>query len=291
MSVVTKVFVVLVTILSVILVALIVPFVANTENYRQQAQDAEAAKLLAQETAELRQSQLADVQQKDSQRVTALKSESTNLLSQINHLSKNIQDRDSELNAARAKNASYEANLSRLASANQQHVQIISEYEAELKERREQVLKQQTQIIQLINRNKELDSQLDALGRQVRRVSEKMTQLEERNSELEIKLSQLPPEWQAKLLSEETPVGPIVSKIPIKGKVTGVERFDDETYAQVNVGKNDGVIENMKFLVHRGSQFIGSLIITTVDARSAAGRLELLQGEVATGDAVLTGGY
>ncbi len=291
MSVVTKVFVVLVTILSVVLVAMMVPFVANTENYRQQAEDAEAALQIAEETARLRQSELANVQQLDSQKVTALKSENTNLLGQINHLSADLKETQAQLSAAAAKNASYEANWSRLTAANEQHVKIITEYETELKGRRDQVLKQQTQIIQLINRNKELDSQLEALERQVRRVSEKMTQLEERNSDLELKLVQLPPEWQAKLMSQENPTGPILSKIPIKGSVTGVERFDDETYAQVNVGTNDGVIENMKFLVHRGSQFLGTLIITTVDARSSAGRLELQQGEVTTGDAVLTGGY
>ena len=291
MNVVTKVFVVLVTILSVGLVALVVPFVANTEHFRQKAQEAEAAVLLAQQTAQLRQSQLADVQQKDSQMVTALKGENANLLGQINHLTQQVEERQTQLSSSQAKNASYEANLSRLTAASQQQARIITEYEGELKERREQVLKQQTQIIQLIDRNKDLDSQLQALERQVRRVSEKMTQLEERNSGLEIKLAQLPPEWQAKLLTEEAPAGPIVPKSPIKGTVTGIERFDDETYAQVNVGKTDGVLENMKFLVHRGSQFLGSLIITTVDARSAAGRLELLQGEVTTGDAVLTGGY
>ena len=82
-----------------------------------------------------------------------------------------------------------------------------------------------------------------------------------------------------------------VPETPIRGQVTRVEQIDDETFVEVNVGTNDGVATNMKFLVHRGSQFLGSLVITNVDVQSSAGRMQLLQGQVAIGDAILTGGY
>ena len=56
----------------------------------------------------------------------------------------------------------------------------------------------------------------------------------------------------------------------------------------VNVGRNDGVMPQMRFYVQRGEQYVGTLIIKSVDDRNAAGMMSLLQPdqEVITGDAV-----
>ncbi len=291
MGVLTKVFVVLVSMMSVLLVALIVPFVANTENFKQQLDDASAAKTAAEESARLRQNELNAAQSTESEKVTLLKSQAENLITQINLLTQQLAESEARAQSESAKLSKFESDWSRLSAANQQYAQITKELQAELKQRREQVIDLQTKSIQLADRNNEMESQLEALTRQVRRVHEKMTNLQEQNADLERRMAQLPPQWQAKLLSEETQVTPFVPETPIRGQITRVEQLDDEVFVQVNVGSNDGVATNMKFLVHRGSQFLGSLIITTVDEQTAAGRMQLLQGNVAVGDLILTGGY
>lgn len=292
MSVLTKVFVVLVSILSVILVALIVPFVSNSENYRQELQDVRNELIKAQSRARLFQNDIAAVQKEDSQRVLLLEKEKADLVGQMTGLKERLNTSDIDNQQNVAKIATFEADWARLTAANQQHAQVNAQLQDELKRRREQAIDQQTKMIQLVDRNMELESQIQAQTRQVRRIREKLTQLEERNVDLEGKLAQLPPEWQAKLVAEEmSSTNPIIPQTPITGQITGVQTLGAEMFVQVNVGRNDGVEENMKFLVHRGDQFLGTLIVTTVDAASSAGRLELLQGEVAVGDAILTGGY
>ena len=287
MGVLLKVCVVLVTMLSVLLVALIVPFVANTENYKQQLDDTLVAKAAAEEMARLRQSELNAAQSRQSEQITLLNAASNNLTTQINLLTQKLAESEAQTQSERTKLSKFDADWSRLTAANQQYAQITEDLQTELKQRREQLVNQQTRNIQLADRNNELESQLEALTRQVRRVQENLTHLQEQNADLERKLAQVPPQWQP----EETTVAPFVPDIPIRGQITRVEPMDDETFVEVNVGSNDGVASNMKFLVHRGNQFLGTLIITNVDIQNAAGRMQLLQGQVAAGDMVLTGGY
>ncbi len=290
MGVLTKVFVVLVTVLSVLLGTLAVTFVANTENYKAKLEESVADKTAAEEIARLRQSELNAVQSNQSEQITLFKAQSESLITQNNLLTQQRAEAEAAAQRETGKLAKFEADWSRLTAANQQYAQMTKEIQEELKQRREQIVDQQTRSIQLADRNNELESQLAALTRQVRRVHEKMTNLQEENADLQGKLAQLPPQWQAKILSEEVAVAPFVPETPIRGQVTRVEQLEGETFVQVNVGRNDGVESNMKFLVHRGSQFLGTLIITTVDANSSAGRIELMQGRVSVGDMVLTGG-
>jgi hypothetical protein len=71
-----------------------------------------------------------------------------------------------------------------------------------------------------------------------------------------------------------------------------VQKVEDTTFVQINVGSADGVAKNMKFLVHRGNQLLGTLVITNVDTKASAGKLQVVGPGmlVAQGDAVLTGG-
>jgi len=292
LSVLTKVFVVLVTILSVMLVTVTVPFVANVENHRGQRDDALAAKAATEELALLRQSELSALQNNQSQLVTQLKAQSENLITQINLLTQKLANAEASSQSQSARNTQLEADWARLTAANQQHAQIITELQSELTERREQTVSQQTRMIQLADRNNELESQLDALTRQVRRVRENLTQLQEQNAELEGKLSRLPPEIQTLIKDDESvDTEPFIPETPIRGYVTAVEQLQNETFVQVDVGSNDGVEPNMKFMIHRDNRFLGTLIITAVDLQEAAGRVELMQAELAIGDAILTGGY
>ena len=45
----------------------------------------------------------------------------------------------------------------------------------------------------------------------------------------------------------------------------------------------------MKFAVHRGSQFLASLIVSSVDSDASAGRLDFVQDVVRVGDEVAAG--
>jgi hypothetical protein len=88
--------------------------------------------------------------------------------------------------------------------------------------------------------------------------------------------------------AEVTPMAGSVAAAtpPIKGAVKAVA--DNMSLATIDVGANDGVAEGMEFTVFRKGTFVATLVITRVDAKTAVGRLEKVQGRVQIDDKAWT---
>lgn len=290
MNALTKAFVVLVTILSVLLVALVVPFVHNTENYKKAFEDKvrKVASLKALEKT--RQAEITALQNRVTEDIVALNATIQNLQSAVNQLSEQLRDARTEADGLRAENARQQSDFSRLTASNEQQAQLLSALQSELRDRRSEMQEQQIRAIQLADRNNELQSQRDALETNLRRIKEQMVELEEKSAKIEGLFQQIPVELREQLFAAEEAEGPteIVPDTPIAGQIMKVVDLQGETLVKVNVGANDGVLVNMKFLVHRGGQFLGTLIITTVAEQEAAGRIQMIQGSVQVSDEVVT---
>lgn len=77
---------------------------------------------------------------------------------------------------------------------------------------------------------------------------------------------------------------PALPTVPLHGIIREV---DNETnVAEISLGSSDQVVENMKFVVYRGQDFLAELVITTVEENSAVGRLEVKQTDVRRDDNV-----
>ena len=294
MNFLTKAFVVLVTFLSVLLVALLVPFVANTQNFRERIEDLEQAKEAAELRAEQQAAEISALESEQSQQVANLTAAKEELRSKVSDL----QDQLDQVRAARrqlaTENEQLKAGRVRLSTAVKQQGEIMEALQTELKNRRENMLEKQTRAIQLADRNNELQSQRESLKRKVRHLQEQMTRLEERNTELESKLARLPDDVRRRHIQKADAAGAerpsYMPQGPIHGQVTRVDTRDGQTFVQLNVGEQDGVERNMKFWVHRGDTFLGTVLVTAVEVDSAAGKVELSQGEIQQGDRILTGG-
>lgn len=287
MSILTKVFVVLVAVLSIMLVTLVVPFVHNTQNYRQVAEEAKLDAAVASATAKVLQGENEAMAQREVQKVTELKSALQSLQENNGELIAKLASAEATASTEKAAKVQAEANLSRLIAAEEQHAQIVKAMDAELQSRRPEMVKLQRQIIEMIDRNNEISSQLEAQNRLVRNNAEELTQQGVYISQLEEQLAKVSPESRA--TTAATPTGEFEASTTIQGTVTDVQKADDLTFAQINVGSSDGVQENMKFLVHRSGQYVGTLVVTKVDTKASAGRVKLAQGELAAGDVVLSG--
>ena len=286
----TKVFVVLVTVLSVVLVALVVPFVANTENYKaklavaQADRDAAAARAKGLETA------AGIAAERDAERTANLVNDVRLLTTQRNEYANKLGDISSSLASERVAKGKADADVSRLSASNAQLTSITAALQTELSLRRKENEEKQATAIAQADQIRDLEGAKETLSRQVRSLQQQVVAVQDRNKTLEDAMARLDPSTRAQIMGGEQTGGPeFESTTPILGKITAVQRVADDTFVQVNVGKNDGVQANMKFLVHRGNQFLGTLVITTVDARAAAGRLRLSQGDIVAGDAVLSG--
>jgi myosin heavy subunit len=292
----TKTFVVLVTILSVVLVSLVVPYVANQENYREQ-RDAALRTITSLETnAKTLQAEINALKRKESQRLQNLRTQNKDLDQLVEQLRSENAAKEGDLNEAQAKADQAASTVQRLSASSNQQTEILQLQQTELNDLRKQRRDLQTRNIQAADRINDLQSQVESLTQQFRSIQERMVELNIRNDELESIWRQVPPDVKDRILGRETdtlakgPAGTIEPEIPIRGQITEVRPFSNELIVQINVGANDEVTENMKFYIHRGDDFVGTLVVDTVDAQSSAGRVNLSTQEVRVGDSIFTGG-
>ncbi len=293
MSVLTKVFVVIVTFLSIALVALIVPFVAKTEDFRGKLQAEGALRKGAQASAAAKQGEIDRLKSGESERFTLLQAEKRELANTNVQLRKDLADSNSEKLRLASENAKRDADMSRLTAAAEQFGQITETQRQELAQRRGEAVAAATRILELDDRNNFLESQLDMLTRQVRRFKEGKEELLATIKKLNQGIAKLDPAIRKKVFTAEEVAGgePFPAATVIQGQITGVESIGDDMYVQADLGQNDGVEVNMKFWIHRGGSYVGSIVIVKVDTDASAGRVMQVQTgvDVAVGDAVVTG--
>ena len=285
MSILTKIFVVLVTILSVTLVAVIVPFAAKTDDYAKKWSESDVRAALAEKAAtEAQRTLTQQVTAKDAAN-SALTLDNAKLRESITALQAEITAKSLDLQSEKGSSAANTAELKRLASTLQQATSILEAQKAELDIRRDEAVKQQTRLVQLVDHNNELEGQLEILNRQVKRFNEQLTALEEQKAKLQEELAQSNAATKTQTASQE----PFEPSVKISGQVTAVEKVNSTTYVQINIGIADGVAPNMKFYIHRNGVFLGTLVVAAVDAKASSGRIILAQQDIQAGDQVLTG--
>jgi outer membrane murein-binding lipoprotein Lpp len=291
LSPLTKAFVVLVTVLSVLLVALIVPYVAQTEDYAGQIRDLEAKASQAELSARVAEQEKSAIQadvSKDSallnQRVTALTTEMNQLREQAAAAKSDVLQGNREL-------AQLKAELTRLSSAAVQDADLLTITTTDLKGTRQSLVDSQTKLVQLGDRNNELESQRDSLNRQVNRIGEQMVSLEQDNVSLRGLLARVPEQYRQEVSTGQGEKPQFEASSPIAGTITDVQIAAGTQLVQVDVGSKDGVEENMKFLVHRDDHYVGTFVVDRVESAIAAGRMVLTRGNVQTGDQIYTGPY
>lgn len=288
MSALTKIFVVLVALLSVAYVGAMIPFVANTTNWKQKYEEMESARALAREAGRAKQQQLDEMR-------SARQAELDELSGQINALKEEIRehqtrhaaqavtlrDRGFEIDKLRASDESLKSTID--IQTRTTHAQS-----RELTDRREKMRMQAVRMVEMEHRNNELQNDNDALTQQLRFFREENVELANVRERLEAKIDLIPNDvasryWDA---SAEIEVDPSHN---IEGRITGVRTLAGETFVEVNTGRTDGVLPGMRFFVQRGEQFVGVLVVTTVEPRRAAGRMKLIKTDVAEGDRISAG--
>ena len=285
----TKVFVVLVTILSVMLVAVVVTFVANQENLKAETDALKTRVQIARKAAASSQYELSTLQQQNDVQIANLRNKAANLQDEVNASMSEVAGLNSNLIKAGGDNErlqvqqeAHTAQISTLAS-------LTDRMENELRNLRQSLLTTQSTEIEGSQQLMAAKTKVQALEREVRRLKEEVTALNVTALE-NAKLLR-----RAGITRKDVPasVGVHESDIPIHGSITAVAEAAGDVYAGVNVGRNDGVNEKMKFMVFRGdAQLVGTLVVDVVDERSASGVVTLLvnpDDQVMKGDRVLSG--
>lgn len=293
MSILTKIFVVLVTILSVGLVALIVPFVANTENFRSRISDLQAQLAVAEAKARDYQVEINAAQDRIAQQIEELNRTINTDKQTINNLQSELARARDENRTTAAELAQEKATVSLLSAAENQNATLLASLQRELGELREEKVTTSQRLIELADANNELAGDRQTLERNVRRLQEQLTAIEEQIATREQQIAALPQEIRDQYFRGRETVADARgydSDVPIQGQVTKVSSDAGETFVQINVGERDQVKPNMRFLVYRdGNQYVGTIVVSAVDTDAAAGRVVLSNGQIAEGDRVYTG--
>jgi len=284
-SVLTKVFVVLLALFSIVLSAFVVATFAQQEKWKESATDWKAAALDAQaearaitNNAALEQQRALARHQEDLAAMNALRAQ---LTANQQDLGKCSRERDEALNKLTVEQGSV-AGLTEHSKLLRGALDREEQFSAQLAARNSKIERVNTD---LNDRVKELTANLAMAQSRVRALKEQISGLADAGG-----VRQIPGGGnivQSQTPSVASPAIVAAMTSPIRAEVTDVrgER------AQISVGSADGVAPGMKFLLYRASvtggkpQYLATLRITKVEANRSAGMLEETAGDVREGDA------
>ncbi|WP_432799491.1 hypothetical protein [Poriferisphaera sp. WC338] len=291
MSLLTKAFVVVVTVLSVLLVALTVSFVANTNDAKEEAKKHESNFKGAQVRLRKLQSDIESMQSTESARIATLNGTVAELTATIAQQRRDIAESEARNKSMVSSLNEQKANVARLTATSNLSVTLLEKVNSELNDGRSQLVDTETKLVQAIDRINELETEREGLIRSLQHNKENAVALAEELEKIETAIASLPQDMQQQVYNTGEGTVKVKPSHQIVGQIDLVKAYGEVTMVQINVGKNDGVAENMEFMVHRGSEYVGTLIVTKVDARDAAGQLTLVNGAIQAGDTVLAGSF
>lgn len=285
----TKAFVVLVTVLAILLVALTVSSVAQYEDLDAEVQQLRSERDAARTTATLRQSEVERIRSDYDRQLAQRGDEVRQQTERVTALAADLAAARDAANEAQADLEKWEASLERLSAAQSQSTALLGSLNEELDRRRGETVELQTRLVESASRIAELSTQGDSLERQVRRFRERMQSLMEASREIEEKIAQAPPELREFMADPDRGERGPTPPQPIAGQIVQLDQQGNDVFVQVNVGSNDGVAEQMEFMVHRNDRYLGRLVIDSVEADVAVGHMTLIQDQVRQGDEIFAG--
>lgn len=269
MSVLTKIFIVLLAVFSIAFAMSTISFVAQSNNWRQLATDYRAAH-------ELVETKMVNLS-------AAHAAEKGNWLDVHRDDLRRLSDREGELQAAQGELTAIQAELVQVQQEKSSADALVQNLTGQLKlasAARDQEQKQretlQARNIELEKRNLDLSERVNELTHQTLVMVEQQRQFEQQinilRSENE-KLSAVRRRGGTGMLEEGvmgrvTPVEPVAAT-PIRGHILQVEG----NLATISVGSADGVEPNMTFVIFRGDEYIGDLRISDVEPHMSAGTI------------------
>jgi len=288
-SVLTRVFVVLLVVFSIALSMLVVAAFARQEDWRASAIHWQESALAEQAKSRtyaanlsIAQQQALDQHRRDSENANKLKGELDSKNSKIGELERSLAETQSKLGSEQGSVASLSGSLTVVSSALSQK----EEMEKKLVARNSELEKRN---VDLNDRVKELTTNVAMAAAQVRALQQQITGIEETRSSAATGLTppaQVP--GGTAIVEGGVPSAEIAATSPITAPVKGEITRVQGSLASLSVGAADGVVPGMNFLVYRrsGSKpvYLGTVKITRVNANESAGTIEQSEGSIQPGD-------
>lgn len=281
MHILTKILVALACILSVFLAALTIAYSANADRIVADHAQLTARLAAAEAAAAAEKITAGDLQIRMTAQLEQARQELAEAQSRVRQLMTDNAKLMAEKMQAVAGRESLDAKIKEMGETIKLYHSLIQNYAAEVGRLRDNELKDRERRIELDDRIADLESQRDVLQQSVRELQE---QLAEARAVIE---------QGVRGTAAARATEPFVSTGPlVRGRIEQVQTDPgtSRVLAAINVGSSDGVREQMLFRIVRGGQFIGNLVVTRVDARTAVGTIDTLGRpvSVAAGDEILS---
>jgi hypothetical protein len=274
-----------VSVLSIFLCGVVVTFVASSEKWHQGYLDqkalSEAAQVqaLAADEAQKRQVSRYDLLVKAlKENITALERQNSEFLQQKTVESKARFVAESSANTAVETVKSLRDTITNMYAGQQYLENKLQSAQSDMLAAQAQA----TDVTRELNSERAKSQQLARLSREQ---LEKIQKIEDENAQIRQKLQKVTLSSSELTPSEKvSQIEPHEIGIPIRGTITAI----DNKLAAISVGSSSGVRKDMRFIVIRGQDYVGDLVITHVEPTESAGQIVRQQGAIAMGDSVTT---
>lgn len=294
MSTLTKVLVILLTISSIFLCGIVTTYVANAQHYKAMYDNRTY-------TIQQAQSKATNAENNYNKAKDAAALKEKELNNSLADLQQQIEDLETDLQAAERKADQLLGEVSKLASVVTDTQAMHNLDKAKLDNTETEVKDLKAQKVKLDSYNSELTQTLIQKEAIIAQLQDDKKRLESQRAQLQTKFQQYlqqigktvttrpeaaPPKKSPTVSAPAPAVSPKIEDIGLKGTITAIEpKF---SVAEISIGRADGVKDNMKFYVTRGSKFVCELLILDVDTEQAVGLMELVETPPKIGDKVST---
>lgn len=293
MSVLTKVFVLLLSVFSIALSMLVIGAFERQENWRQSAADWQAVAVSAQSkyasmasAAAIAAQRDLDQHQRDAKEIQRLAGEAAAKDAKISELTQALADAGNKVATEQAQVTS----LARSLEVVQGAFNSEQELGRKLAARNAQL---ERLNVDLNDRVKELTVNISMAAAQVHALQQQITAMEETQSAAATGLAparQVPggPGIVEAHMPTVRPAAAPSMIAPIRGQITSFR----DGIASISVGSADGVVAGMTFLIYRrgvtagNAQYLGTLKIDRVNAGESGGTVDQAEGDIRAGDLV-----
>ncbi|MCC5823372.1 MAG: hypothetical protein LAT64_02445 [Phycisphaerales bacterium] len=285
MHILTKVFVLFAAVLSILMAALSISYTVNADRIVADYRNALAAADLARNDRDASKSIQSNLIAAKEEELSASRDELATREADIRRLEAANSELRINLRSAESARESITAKIAELGVAVETQAKIIDEYKNELSRLRTAELDYRDERIDLERQISDLESQVIVFEQVKRALEEQLVEV--RNA-----------------LADATATGGVTATAgaprqpqeipgpPVRGAVDQV-MVDDATgqlLVKVNLGSNDRVRQNSRLYVHRGTTYLGELVIFQVDLNHSIGRVAYTaQGQqIRANDSVLS---
>ncbi len=288
MSTLTKVLIVLLTVFSIFLCGIVVTYVANADNYREEATKAKRDYTSAREMRRNAEDNLDKAKEAHQAAKEAWETQKTELDNAVASLT-------SDLEAIRRENRTLVQEVANASKTVTLTTEIQDKQMAQAQTAQKEVTELRAEQTRLDKELKETNQVLLEKMAIIAQFDEKNKQLMEANQELEKRINAYLRQY-GKITSEPAIVTPtqgialptetIAKDIDLNGQVTELDLKNG--LAAISIGSAAGVDRKMQFHVTRGEEFVCDIVILDVEADKAVGDIRRIQTQPQVGDRVTT---